>query len=87
MISPDLINGTLELLGGLMILNHCRIVLRDKAVAGVSILSTIFFTGWGFWNLYYYPNLNQWWSFTGGIMIVSANVFWIFLMIRYRKAI
>lgn len=39
----DYINGAFELAGGLFVLNHCRAVVRDKAVAGVSILSTIFF--------------------------------------------
>ena len=81
----DLINGTFEILGGLMVLNHCRIVWRDKAVAGVSILSIIFFMTWGIWNLYYYPSLNQWWSFLGGIAIVIANVLWVVLLIKYRK--
>ena len=42
----DSINGFYELLGGLLILNHCRAVVRDKAVAGVSIVSTALFTTW-----------------------------------------
>lgn len=81
----DLINGCFELLAGFMVLNHCRAVLRDKAVAGVSILSTIFFSAWGYWNLYYYPSLGQWWSFAGGILIVVSNTAWVILLIKYRK--
>ncbi len=46
-LTPDKVNGAFELLGGLFILNHCRVVFRDKAVAGVSVLSTIFFALWG----------------------------------------
>lgn len=80
----DLINGAFELLAGLMVLNHCRAVLRDKAVAGVSILSVAFMSAWGFWNLYYYPSLDQWASFAGGVMIVIANVVWVFLLLKYR---
>ena len=83
----DVINGAFELLGGLMILNHCRAVWRDKAVAGVSIVSTVFFAAWGLWNLYYYPSLDQWWSFAGGLAIVCANALWIALLLRYRKAL
>lgn len=83
-MTPDLINGLFEFVGGLLILNHCRAVLRDKAVAGVSIVSTIVFTLWGVWNLYYYPALNQWWSFCGGLLIVAANALWVALMFRYR---
>jgi hypothetical protein len=84
MTIPDTINGTFESFGGLMILNHCRAVLKDKTVRGVSIISTVFFTGWGVWNLYFYPSLGQWMSFTGGLVIVAANTFWIGLMMRYR---
>jgi len=83
---PDLINGAFELAGGLFVLNHCRAVMRDRAVAGVSIVSTVFFTSWGVWNLYYYPSLSQWASFVGGLFIVAANMVWIGLMLKYRKA-
>lgn len=82
---PDIVNGTFEALGALMVLNHCRAVLRDKRVAGVSILSTVFFTAWGFWNLFYYPSLGQAWSFAGGVLIVAANVMWVVLLVRYRR--
>lgn len=82
---PDLINGGFELWGGFSILGHCKAVLRDKAVAGVSIPSVVFFTAWGYWNLYYYPSLHQWWSFSGGILIVIANSIWVALLLKYYK--
>lgn len=84
-MTADMINGAYELLGGVFILNHCRAVLKDKAVNGVSLVSTVFFTSWGVWNLYYYPSLNQWCSFAGGIFIVLSNCLWIGLMLKYRK--
>lgn len=84
-ITPDHINGTFEILGGYFILRHCFAVMKDKAVAGVSIISTAFFAAWGIWNLYYYPHLDQWWSFAGGLAIVASNIFWIVLLLRYRK--
>lgn len=83
-MNPDFINGAFELLGGAMILNHCRAVLRDKAVAGVSIASTGFFGAWGLWNLFYYPHLGQWWSTAGGAVIVAANFAWVSLLLKYR---
>lgn len=83
-MSADLFNGLFEAIGGLLILNHCRAVLRDKAVKGVSIFSTTVFCMWGFWNLYYYPSLDQWWSFSGGIVIVAANAVWVGLLLKYR---
>lgn len=85
-MTPDMINGTFEAIGGLLILNHCRAVLKDKAVKGVSIFSTAVFTAWGFWNLFYYPHLDQWYSFTGGLVIVSANALWVYLLMKYRNS-
>jgi hypothetical protein len=83
---PDLINGAFEALAGLFVLNHCRALHRDKMVRGVSIVSTAFFTSWGFWNLYYYPALGQWASFAGGLFIVSGNVLWVGMLLHYRRA-
>lgn len=85
MTLADLTNGGFEFVGGLLVLNHCRLVLRDKAVAGVSIFSTAIFTLWGIWNLYYYPSLGQWASFTGGLTIVSTNALWVALLLKYHK--
>lgn len=84
-MSPDLINGLFELFGGVFILNHCRALYRDKKLKGVSIISTIFFAAWGFWNLFYYPHLDQWISFAGGLLIVSANTLWIGMMLYYAR--
>lgn len=80
----DFTNGLFEAVGGLLVLNHCRAVLRDKAVAGVSVLSVAIFSLWGFWNLYYYPSLDQGWSFCGGLVIVAANVWWVSLLLKYK---
>ena len=84
-MTPDMINGLFEAIGGALVLNHCRAVLRDKAVAGVSIFSTAVFSLWGFWNLFYYPHLDQWYSFGGGLVIVTANCLWVYLLLKYRR--
>jgi hypothetical protein len=81
----DITNALFEVLGAVMVLNHCRVVVKDKAVAGVSVLSVFFFSLWGIWNLYYYPSLGQWWSFAGGIAIAVANCCWVYLLVKYSK--
>ena len=81
----DLINGSFELLAGVAVLNHCRVVYNDKQVKGMSLLSTVFFTLWGAWNLYYYPSLGQWLSFYGGWAVFSANILWVGLCIYYKR--
>ena len=82
---PDLTNGLFECLGALAILGHIVRVLKDKTVAGVSIWAAAFFASWGVWNLWYYPHLDQWWSFYGTIAIVAGNVTWITLLMYFTK--
>lgn len=82
---PDFINGLYESLAGLFVLNHCRVLLKHKQVKGVSIASIVFFTSWGFWNLFYYPHLGQVFSFLGGLFIVLANCFYVYLLFRYKE--
>jgi hypothetical protein len=81
----DLVNGAFEIGGGLMVLLHCRQLYRDKQVRGASWIATAFFASWGWWNLYYYPHLNQWLSFAGGVVIVLANTLWVFMMLYYIR--
>lgn len=79
----DLINGSYELFGGVFILLSIIKLFRDKHVRGVSVWHAAYFTSWGIWNLYYYPHLNQWASFVGGIGVVATNGVWVLLMIYY----
>lgn len=81
----DIVNGLYEMLGGIMLWNNVRILYNQKKVKGVSVMTTAFFTTWGIWNLYYYPFLDQWWSFLGGLVIVFANVVWVSLAVKYRN--
>lgn len=80
----DLVNGGFEGCGAVAIFANCAVLRRDKRVRGVSPLVTAFFTSWGFWNLYYYPSLDQWASFVGGVAIVAGNLLWLTLAFKYR---
>jgi hypothetical protein len=63
MTYPDLINGLFEGCGALFISRSIYLLHRQKKVRGVSLIHVAFFMFWGWWNLYYYPHLNQWLSF------------------------
>jgi hypothetical protein len=80
---PDLINGLFELGGSVVLWLNVVQTYRDKGYRGVTAASTFFFSAWGYWNLYYYPSLNQWVSFFAGISIVAANTTWFGLMLYY----
>ena len=81
----DFTNGSFELLGTVAILAHVLKLWKDKAVAGVSVPATIFFFSWGIWNLYYYPHLEQWASFLGGLGIVLGNCVWVLGLLYYSR--
>jgi hypothetical protein len=83
-VSPDTINSTFELVAGCLIWLSVRKLARDKKVLGVHFAPISFFALWGFWNLYYYPAIDQWWSFFAGINVVTANTVWMVQMIYYE---
>ena len=82
---PDFINGVFECFGSAFIFLHIIKLHRDKQVRGVSIIATIFFALWGFWNLYFYPHNGLTMSFIGGCFIVVANCIWIGQMFYYKN--
>lgn len=83
---PDLINGLFETIGGLSVWMHVFAALKAKKIVGVSRYAVAMLTLWGFWNLFYYPWLGQWWSFAGGLVIVSGNLAWLWAMKKYWSA-
>lgn len=82
---PDAINGLFEFIGGFLNWLNVRALYHDKEVRGVRIFPSFFFFLWGIWNLYYYPHLDQWLSFTGGLVIVGGNAAWVALAVYYTR--
>jgi len=83
-MTPDMINGSFELFSAMLILLNVRLLLRDKKVQGVSLIPTAFFTLWACWNLFFYSNLEQWYSFYGGIFLLTVNAIWLGLAYKYK---
>jgi hypothetical protein len=81
----DAINGILELVGALFLLNNCRLLYQHKRVQGVSVAAPAFFTGWGLWNLYFYPAQGLWVSFAGGLCLAWTNILWVSLALHYNR--
>lgn len=84
-MTPDLINGVFEFVGSLALWANVYRLYVDKRTHGVTWYATGFFMLWGYWNLYYYPSLEQYWSFVGGVSIVVANTVWLGQMLWYRR--
>jgi hypothetical protein len=83
MQTPDIINALFEGGGAIILWRNIVLLHRHKIVHGVSACTTAFFMLWGYWNLYYYPFLNQWLSFYAGIGITIANTIWVAQMVYY----
>jgi hypothetical protein len=82
---PDIINGSFELGGALVNWLNVKQIFKDKEVKGVHWAPFVFFTTWGFWNLFYYPHLEQVFSFVAGMMLVAVNTTYIIGLWRYWK--
>lgn len=82
---PDIVNGLYESLASFFLLLSCFRLYKDKEVRGWSLSTQIFFTTWGYWNLWYYPHLNQWMSFVGGLFVILTNTTWTVLAIYYTQ--
>lgn len=80
---PDIVNGGFEAAAGIAVLNHCFALWRDKEVRGLSVASVAFFAAWGVWNLFYYPHLDQFYSFAGGVFITLANAIYVAMLVHF----
>lgn len=83
-MTPDAINGAFEVVGGVCIWLNVRRLAKDKRISGIDWRVTGFFWAWGIWNLFYYPSLDQWASFAGGMVICAGNFVWLGLALKYR---
>ena len=82
-MTPDLINALFTILGTIIIALNIHKVMGDKLVRGVHWYMGGFFCLWGIWNLFYYQHLDQWLSFTAGILMVTMNLIYTALLIHY----
>lgn len=82
-MTADQINGLFEFIGGILLWINCYQLYRDRELKGISWFPILFFTAWGYWNLYLYPAMNMWWSFAGGIFIVSSNTTWLTMLVYF----
>ena len=81
----DLANAGFEGFGAFFALNHARVLYKHKIVRGVSALSASFFLCWGIFNIFYYHQLDQMFSWAAGIGMTCANAFYVGLIFYYKR--
>jgi len=84
-MTADLVNGLFEIAGGAFVALNVLRLYNDKKVRGVSMIATSFFVVWGYWNLYFYPSLDQWWSAFGAASVAIVNTVWLSQMVYYSR--
>lgn len=81
----DLVNAAFEWAMALCSLANSLGVLRARGYKGISpfVFGLAFL--WGVWNLYYYPSLGQWSSFSAGLAVVASNLLLVALMVYFGE--
>jgi len=82
---PDMINAALQLSGAVLTFLNIKRIIEHKEVKGVSTIPVMNWIVRGWWNLYYFPYLGQMISFVAGILVVTANMWWLALMFYYKR--
>lgn len=83
-LTPDQLNAAFETCGAFFTWANAYRLFKDKEIKGIYWPTTIFFTLWGCFNLWFYPTINQMWSFYAGIILVSGNILWILQLAFYN---
>lgn len=81
----DKVNGLFELAGGMFVLLSCIKLYCDKKVRGVSFAHVTYFTLWGYWNIHYYVNLDQWVSLVGSLSVTIMNTVWLAMLLYHMR--
>ena len=84
---PDIINGIFEAGLSFFLWKGVLKLRVDKAVIGFYWPTVVWTTAWGIFNLYFYPHLGQWASFTGGLLVVGVNLTWLAHVAYYASAV
>lgn len=87
MINPsDVINALFEAFGAWAIWCNVARIRKDRAIKGVVWQYTAVYWLWGCWNLFYYPNLGQWFSTVAGVAVTLGNLTWLIYALKVVRA-
>jgi len=81
----DIVTACFGVGSSVFLCRNCIQLYRDKAVHGISVVSTSFFVLLGLWNLVFYPANGLTFSFIAGIFVVMFNSIWVGQMIYYKS--
>lgn len=79
----DLVNAGFECAGAIFAWANVSRIKEDKSVKGVYWPASIVFACWGYWNMIYYPSLDQWFSAACGAVLAFGNTIWVYHAAKY----
>ena len=82
---PDVINGGFEAFGAWAVWKNVARLRKDRDVKGIVWEYQVVFWIWGLWNIFYYPNLHQWFSTAAAIVLMLGNMTWVALWLKILK--
>ena len=80
----DFITSLFQAGAVLFLLLNVRQLWRDKELKGISLWMILYFTLWGYWGIYMFWDLKQYWSMLTNIGIAGAYTVWIGLAAFYK---
>lgn len=83
-LQADQVNAIISVIGSGFLWANVYSLYKEKEVKGVHWGSVAFFTALGFWNLFFYSTLHQWYSMVAGVSGVVANIVWLGMAVWLR---
>jgi hypothetical protein len=80
----DLINAGFSIGGSIFLWLNVLSLYKEREVKGVHWGSVAYFSILGFWNLFFYSHLTQWYSVVAGTSGVLANIVWLGMALWIR---
>lgn len=81
----DLMNGCFEGYGAFGAWLNVIKLRKDREIKGIVWQLMIGWWAWGIFNLFYYPHLDQWFSFSAGCVLVTGNAAWLITWLKILK--
>jgi len=82
----DIGNAVFEGGGATLVWLNVSRLRRDREIKGIDWRVQAFWAAWGVWNVFYYPQLDQWLSAAAGLVLVTGNLVWCALAVRILRA-
>jgi len=84
-MTPDQINGVMVLVGSAFVVFNIVKLYRDKELKGAHWAPVAFFMSMNYWGMYFFSQLDQWWSFAGVVGMSVTHTIWLGQIFYYTR--